>query len=429
VEFADAGGKKKNMAPTADDAIGQAWVAAGLVPSEALYYWDVLGYFDGERQQNERYAAPGSAKALGKCLKEDLGPLGTMIGGVGNSRRPMALLLPQSTLWFVAGEGGWNWGVVHYPNMWKMMLANSGLPYDALCDYDVTPGNLAKYKVIFFPMGLYVQEKVYKELLAAAGAGTQIIVDSYCKQDYPGMKRLNLKYEYWWEMPKDKQDAYFREIKSTLAQLGQTLRPGLPAYATGSEGPVLLNSRELGGVKYVVVVNNNRQAGPYAELAKRPEWKPYGKAQSATVSVAAPPGSAVYEFIASRKLTAEARDGRLLVDVDLPAAGGRVLCVYPAPFGKLDVQGGPVFSRGSAGTLGITLTDAAGKPASARQLADVRITGPTGERHDESGWYRLENGKATVPFRPALNDAAGEYTVSVTERTSGLTAELNLAVK
>ena len=129
----------------------------------------------------------------------------------------MALLLPQSTLWFVAGEGGWNWGVTHYPNMWKKVLANSGIPYDILTDYDITPGNLAKYKVIFFPAGMYVQEPVYRELLAAAEAGTRIVVDSYCKQSYPRMTSLKMKYEYWWTFPKEKQDAYFAEVRGLLA--------------------------------------------------------------------------------------------------------------------------------------------------------------------------------------------------------------------
>jgi hypothetical protein len=457
VETTEPDGKKKNLAPTPDDAIGQAWVATGLVPSDALYYWDVNGYFDGERGQNGRYAAPGSTQALGRALKEEIGPLGTMLQGVPNSQRPMALLLPQSTLWFVAGEGGWNWGAVHYPNMWKKVLANSGPastamrpgdvvlprssterqlalaaappPYDILSDYDIAPGSLAKYKVIFFPMGMYVQEQVYRELLAAAEAGTRVVVDSYCKQSYPRMARLQMKYEYWWTFPKEKQDAYFAEVRGLFAELNETLRPGLAAFAQGSEGPVLANTREADGIKYVVVVNSNRRAGPYSQWTEKPDWKPYGKPQTARVSIAAPAGSAVYEFVTSQRLQAEFRDGRLAVDVALPPAGGRLLCVYPGAFGKFEVTGGPEFTRGAAGTLQVTLLDAAGKPVHGRQLANVRITSPDGQLHDESGLYRLERGRATVPFRLALNDAAGQYRVTVTERCSGLNAEARLVVK
>ena len=147
------------------------------------------------------------------------------------------------------------------------------------------------------------------------------------------------------------------------------------------------------------------------------------------MSIAAPAGSAVYGFVTSKQLPAEFKDGRLAVDVALPVAGGRLLCVYPGAFGKLAVTGGPAFTRGSSGTLQVTLLDAAGKPVSGRQLADVRIAGPAGQPHDESGLYRLDRGQATVPFRPALNDAAGEYRVTVTERCSGLRAETRLVVK
>ena len=93
------------------------------------------------------------------------------------------------------------------------------------------------------------------------------------------------------------------------------------------------------------------------------------------------------------------------------------------------MTGGPAFTRGSSGTLQVTLLDAAGKPVSGRQLADVRIVDPAGQPHDESGLYRLERGRATVPFRPALNDAAGQYRVTVTERCSGLHVETRLVVK
>jgi len=57
---------------------------------------------------------------------------------------------------------------------------------------------------------MYVQDKVYQELQAAAKAGTQIVVDSYCKQTYPNMTSLKIKYEIWWSLSKDQQGRVFR---------------------------------------------------------------------------------------------------------------------------------------------------------------------------------------------------------------------------
>ena len=138
--------------------------------------------------------------------------------------------------------------------------------------------------------------------------------------------------------------------------------------------------------------------------------------------------SAVYEFITSRKLAAEARDGRLVTEVDLPAAGGRVLCVYPRPLKKLRLAPDKNYSCGTAGTVAVTLLDAGGTPAPGRQMAQVTILDPAGATHDESGFYRMENGTVRIPFRPALNDPPGKWRIRVTERTSGLTADAKLSV-
>ncbi|NLO74908.1 MAG: LamG domain-containing protein, partial [candidate division WS1 bacterium] len=187
---------KKDLCPTPDDAIQQAWVATALVPSDGLFYWDCEGYLQGEAGRNNRYAVPGSAKALGEAIKQDLMPLGTMLQGVGSAPRDLALLLPGSTLWFQAGEGGFNWGAVHYPNIWKGAIAASGLPYDVVGDDDITPGSLTKYKTIIFPVARFVSARVHRELTAAANAGTQVIVDSYCGQHYPNMTKLEMKYDW-----------------------------------------------------------------------------------------------------------------------------------------------------------------------------------------------------------------------------------------
>ncbi|HOL66110.1 MAG TPA: LamG domain-containing protein, partial [bacterium] len=46
----EADGKKKNLAPTVDDLIQQAWIAVTYFPSHGLHYWYVDGVFYGERK-------------------------------------------------------------------------------------------------------------------------------------------------------------------------------------------------------------------------------------------------------------------------------------------------------------------------------------------------------------------------------------------
>jgi len=241
------------------------------------------------------------------------------------------------------------------------------------------------------------------------------------------MTQLQMKYD--WGAYTGKTDEYLAEARALVSSLYQWLKPQFAAYAEGSEGPVMVGAREQDGVKYVTVLNNNRQAGPYTEWTKKPTWLPYGKAQEARVGILAPAGSVVYDFVTSKKLTAEYANGHLDLTVELPAVGAAVLCVYPKEFGELAVKPVGAYTRGTPGTLEITLPDATGKALPGWQLVDVEITDPAGQPHDESGYYRLTGGKATLPFRPALNEAAGAWQVKVTERCSGLSAEGSLVVK
>ena len=426
-------GVKKNLMPTPDDAIQQAWVAVSIIPSAGLLYWDVDGWYDGLRgltypgDTAPRYCPPGSDVALGAALKQDIFPIGAMLNSVPNAQRPVALLLPESTLWFDAAEGGWGWGTYHYPNYWKGWLAKSNMPYDILYDRDITPGALAKYPVIIFPMAQFVQDTVYRELVAAANAGTTIIVDHYGKQTYPNMERWEQEYFYW--LPEAKRANYGEETLKRLAALRTKLLPTLDAVAEGQEGPVLTNVREYRGVQYVAVINNNRQDGPYTTWTKNPRFQPYGKAQQATVSLRTPAGSAVYEFTTSRQLPATLRDGRLEVTVDLPPHAGRLLCVYPEPLTRVTLAPAPEYRLGVPGVIAVSVLTRSGKTAPGRQLVMARLTDPTGQPHDESGWYRLEDGKAQIPFRPALNDRPGAWRLEVTEHSSGLAANGTITVQ
>jgi hypothetical protein len=430
-------GVKKSLMPTPDDMIQQSWLSVAAIPSAGMTFWDLNGWFDGLRVQKTsydssgavRYCPPKSDEALGTVLKNDLVPLGTMLQGVPNAQRPLALLLPESTIWFGAGEGGFGWGAYHYPNIWKKWVNRSGIPCDYVFDHHITPGALAKYRVVIFPMAQFVSEPLYRELTAAAKAGTKIIVDSYCKQTYPNMVKTGVKYEIYWTWPKEKQEAYAAEATRLLEELRASLEPHLAAYAVGKEGRVFVNVREANGVRYVCAINNHRQPGPYTEWTRHPEFMPYGKAQQATVYLNAPKESVVYEFTTSRRLPATYENGKLAVTLDLPPAAGRVLCVYPAAFSILTSSVAPEYRLGVPGSIEVHLLGQNGQPVPGRQMVDVRIADPAGQPHDESGFYRLDDGTARIPFRPALNDKPGRWSVSLRERSSGLEARLEIEVK
>ena len=418
---------EKTLAPTADDLIQQAWLAVAYIPSDALFYWDLLGVFHGRKNEAGRYAEPDADVRLGEVLKNDLLPLGTMLKGVPNAQRPVALLLPEGTQWMCAGQGGWDWGTTHFPNAWKTWVGGMGIPYDILFDHNIVPGALAKYQAIIFPMAEFVSERVYDELVAAGEVGTRIIVDSYCRQEYPNMTRLDQEYD---RRMRDKEK-YAEQQETTvgfLAALKEQLLPETPAYAVGAEGPVLTNVRETDGVQYVVVVNDLRRPGPYTEWTGNEAFQPYGKAQTATVSIKAPAGSVLYECTRSRRLTPGVEDGRLAATVELPPHAGRVIAVYPREIKAIRIDTQRRYHPGRTAAIRVEILDDSGRTAPGRQVLRVEIRDPEGRLHDESGLYPAVRGRADIPLRPALNEPAGAWSIRIEEQTSGVGASANLDV-
>ncbi|MDD5707085.1 MAG: hypothetical protein PHR35_14270 [Kiritimatiellae bacterium] len=429
------GGTTNRLAPTPDDMIQQSWIASAIVPSDGLIYWFLDAWYYALQgkpiawcpAEIPPYCPPGSDAALGAAIKNDLRPLGTMLRGAPNASRAVALLLPESTLWLNAGSG-WGWGVVHYANAWKAWLGGMGIPYDVVTDSTLKPGALGRYKAIVFPMADNVSEAVCREVTAAGNGGARIILDIYGRQDYPNMERW--PQEYFYRMPEtNRYAALEQDTRRRLAALRVALEPELEAFAEGDRGPLFTGVRTSGGALYVTVVNNCRQAGPYTQWTGRPSFLPYGMEQGATVSIKAPADSVVYEFTESRQLATEYRDGRLLVHFQLPPHAGRVLCVYPRPFRKVTVSlSSRSFERGTPGTVTVEVRDGWRHCAAGRQLVDVRVLDPHGVLHDESGIYAAVDGRVTLPFRPARNDAPGMWRLDVRERTSGLSATMSVRV-
>lgn len=410
----------KVLCPTTDDLIQQAWIAVAGLPTDGITYWSLTSFMD----KGKYYLEPDSAARLGAVIKRNLLPIGTALKHVPPAPKPVALLIPESTAWPISGEGRWNWGPSHYVNHWQGWLAGAAIPYDVLKHRDATAEVLKRYAVIIFPMGRFVVQQIFDALTEAGQAGSRIIVDRYCRQQYPNMERWDQGYYY---VMKDRKD-YGKETARRLEGLYEELQPKLDAYAEGEKGNVFTFVRECDGVKYVVLINDCRRAGPYTEWTKNESFKPYGVPQKATVYLRVPPDRVVYEFTESRLLTTRKEGAHLVTEVALPAHAGRLLCIYLTPFGKIDIRSAAAYPAGRSGSITLALSDARGEAVRGRQLAEVTILGPDGRTHDESGLYRMEAGKTTIPFRPAIDEPVGTWQIRVRERTSGLTSEAALEV-
>ncbi|MCM8769033.1 MAG: hypothetical protein NC911_05070, partial [Candidatus Omnitrophica bacterium] len=209
----------------------------------------------------------------------------------------------------------------------------------------------------------------------------------------------------------------------------EQLLPFLDAYAIGSAGPVIVNVKQAGGVKYVSLVNNARKKGIYTEWTKNDNFQPYGVEQEAICYLKVPETSVVYEFTESRQLPVSWNGTHLVTKVILPPHQGRLLCVYPTAITTIEINCPESFSRGSSEKIRIRVLDSLGQTVSGRQLVSLTVLDGRGEVHDESSFYPVRDGQLEIPIRIALNDPAGTWKIEVTERTTGLATNHSFLVK
>lgn len=407
-------GTKATLQVTADDAIQQTWLAMSQLQTRGITYWYLTGWLEGFEKARGHYADPGNDAKLGRVIRDEIVPCGTLLAEASIKKPSIALLRPKETSYLMAGEGKMHWGVWHYTKAWGLFLTRLGIPYDIVSEETLTPGKLAEYKTVLFFMGGYISKRIDGELKSAAARGTRIIVDDYCSAVYPNMEKLPQRHA----MPT--ASMFKPETLARMENLRDECLAEAEATATGSEGPVFLSIRESNGARYVSIVNDNRRAGEYTRLVGRDEFRPYGKAQTAEVCLRMPVRRPVYDFLSGKQVEGRMEKGWFVCTVELPPARGVVLCEYPSDPKELRCRTDGPLARGRRQKLELRLMDADKRPVSGRQIVDVKIVDPEGGVHDESGFYLLVNGEGSVPIGIALNDLPGEWTIVAKERSTGV---------
>jgi hypothetical protein len=293
-------------------------------------------------------------------------------------------------------------------------------------------------------------------VLAFAQRGGLVIADSYLGLDVPGAIRVDLDFAYRakvnadaiasgsmfaeWDDHLNPQTAALAEAKGVSAEDDQRilesyarrLREQLadklePAVALDTP-KALVNVLEQGGVRYLVLINDNRtydeRTGQYKAIMEK--LLP----QTVTVTLRGGVGPVfAYDLLERRPLAVEQSAAGPSLKVDLGTLGGKIVALYPAELAKLGVAAPAELARGSAYALDVSVTVADGRLAPGLQPVQVTVTDPQGRGTEYSGYYCAEGGRLSVPFTPALNDEPGTWRVAVTDLTAGLTAEATATVR
>ena len=141
---------------------------------------------------------------------------------------------------------------------------------------------------------MYVHEKVYRELLAAADAGTRIVVDSYCRQSYPQMTQPQDEIRVLVDLPAGEAGRVLRGGPGLARRAPRILAAGAGRVRAGERGPAVgqTHAKPTGSSTWSWSTTTARR-GPTVSGRRSQIGKPYGQPQTARVSIAAPTGSAV----------------------------------------------------------------------------------------------------------------------------------------
>ncbi len=418
-----------DLTQTLDQIKLKTLLSLGGTEAEALSLFAIDAWVEGEQcekflatARNHYYVGdPDMAKPYGEAMRATYYPLATLLHRVPVSKNAkVAVFLPLTGM----ANAHWWWYYQNFIDRFKPMLADVWQDFDVIGD-EITAEKLKQYKYIFCPASRYIMRKNYDLLTESAKNGAVIYVDKECKQTYPGMKRYDDPFA-----PKEIWNA----LKKTAEKIRAELKDEADIYAEGEKGIVYTFRRgEEGSTPYFVVINGAEKTGPMNRFNSYPKWskpyyKPYGDEQNVTISLKVPNKSVIYDFVTSRQVPYKYEKGRAVIRTKMGAAEGMLLCVYPRALKSLKMKAVNM-KPGAIGTLGVALRDEDGKWPRGYQLIKLEATDANGKKRDESGWYRLTDGKAKIPFYFSQNEQPQTLQIKVTEKTSGLTQTATIKVK
>ena len=414
---------------TPDEVKMQSFLVLGHAKSENISYFDVDAWYEGEPHTAEpkpraRVADPGSPERLKAAIDDEIRPFGMLLRDMDVARGGGAAILLPLTSWHSHGLG---WNRSYISKVWKLVL--DLIPSLDILGDGVTAETCANYRHILFPGARNIALPVDTALAAASEKGTKVWTDFLCRRAYATSERFDSAPTNCLQSLASLNAMLKTNDYTRLTKLVESWRPlvreGAFAWVESSDGLVWSFGRACDGRKQYAVVNNlTGTTGPLNRFTDQADFRPYGKAAKATVSLKIPKDWTVYDFMTSRKLKAvRYENGRAFFELDLPAAGCALLAAYPAPLEKLTVTL-DVPKAKPEGAATVRLTDATGACPKGRQIVRATVTdAATGAVRDESGWYVLKDGACRIPLYFPTTDKTRRVKVSLVEKTSGLTAE------
>lgn len=347
-----------------------------------------------------------------------------------------------------------NYQIYHFYTLLAMNHWNA----DVLLDETVERYGLDGYDVLVLPKCDVLTESVYKAVQAFQQRGGLVIADQYLGPELPGALRFDFDFTYrmkvsanaiaknvdfanWNDQLKpgtaevqqvtgvtalDDQ----RIMEDYAAQLKQGLAGKVSDFAACDTPRVLINLLEKDGVKYLVLINDNRTYGDrVGEKYKAELDKLLPISTTVTLNEWSHESLAAYDMLNRRTLTAEkGSDGRWHFPVELDELGGTIIALYPKAPEQVRIVAPPAFTAGTDNSITIFIEDIDRVPLAGLQPLRIDITTAEGTPSAYSGYYCARNGVLQLPLIPGRNESGQDWKIVAYDLTAGLKGELGVHV-
>ena len=376
---------------------------------------------------NCEYQQPQLYDQLAELSRTVLRPLWPALMQMKRPRKPCALLLSAGSQLF--GRRTWGGYGNSEAGAWYTALQMAHIPTSVVFEENILRGDLEQIKILFLPGITHLPQSVFDRIVVFASQGSVVVLDGPLADEIPGaMKYAPDLSRYmgnnYYKVNRKGADARGDKMEAGMERCAAEMRERFgalaPIFASSPSDRVFLNTLECGDARYLFVVNDHRTFGDYVGKKHRIVME-QGLRQKTTIRLNAT-DVVLYDVLASKALATRPDAGGLTFDLELPAAGGKLVAIYPKPIQDVSLSVPERARRRATLVIGVTVAAADGEAQCGSQPIHVQLCDPSGQPGEISGWYATRDGQLCVPFSPAVNDLPGTWRLLVREQSSGKTA-------
>jgi len=345
---------------------------------------------------------------IGDCNRELQSGIGKLLIAADVEQEPVAILSSyRSKYAYTALKAsksptvsavGWEREFDEFLQGYTALLRKLRVPYRFVDEDQVRRGELSRYQLLIAPQVSVLSETAVAQLTAFAEqhpVAADRVLGTYdehgCKRDvapFSFAEPGRLKLSDFGDRPLRTTDENLARLRQVVAEAGMS-----PTREVGGEKIDFIVRKRLGSLGLLVVFGKGRML------------------------VKPPPGTVAYDARAHRLLGS----GPTTMTQERSPA---VLVFTPQKVAGVRLAATPSVKRGQQADF-----EAQVRPH-IETVVRLRTTGPDGEPRP---WYdvnvTIKDGRGRAAFRPALNDAVGEWTFVATDVVSGATAAAKVSVK